>query len=390
MAPRLDENLVGSPAQAIVVTLVLYTIYYIYWHFTVGTSRRLIIKDNGCKPGKKSRELNSWVDSIVGWKLFLENTKAFKEHRMLEIVRGRFLRNGYTFHQKLLTTQIYVTAEPENLKTMLALKFKDWSLPDRRKAAFLPVLGAGIFTTDGAAWQHSRELLRPNFARSQVGDLETFEIHVNHLIRAIPRDGSTIDIEELFFRLTIDSATEFLYGESTNVLAPGSPDEAGRLFAKSWNESQEGIATRFRNGALYSWIRKAKFSKDIKYVHDFIDRYVQRALEYRKNLNLEKMAPKQEGRYVFLHELAKATNDPEQIRSELLNILLAGRDTTASLLSNVWFLLAQRPDIWEKLRVEVDALGAAKPTYAKIKEMRYLRMILNECKRTDHTETDLS
>ncbi len=379
MAPPFDGRVIGSPVQAVVAALALYTVYYIYWQVTVGVSQRRIIKENGCKPMKSSPELNSWADSVVGWKLFLENAKAFKEHRLLEHIQGRFQRNGCTFRNRLLTTQIYVTAEPENLKTMLALNFKDWSLPDRRKAAFLPVLGAGIFTTDGAAWQHSRELLRPNFVRSQVGNLETLETHVGHLIQAIPRDGSTVDIEDLFFRLTIDSATEFLYGESTNVLAPGASGEASQRFAKAWNESQEGIGTRFRNGALWSWVRGSKFRKDIQYVHTFIDRYVEKALEYRKTLGLEKSDPKGEGRYVFLHELAKATNDPEQIRSELLNILLAGRDTTASLLSNVWFMLAQRPDIWKKLRAEVDELGGDKPTYAQIKEMKYLKMILNEC-----------
>lgn len=381
MAPPFDGKVIGSSIQAVLAALVLYTFYYIYWQYTIGVSRRRMVKDNGCKPIKSSPELNPWVDSVLGWKLFVENGKAFKEHRLLEHIRGRFQRNGYTFYNRLLTTNIYVTAEPENLKTILALKFKDWSLPDRRKAAFLPVLGPGIFTTDGAAWHRSRELLRPNFVRSQVADLETFETHVSHLIQAIPRDGSTVDIEDLFFRLTIDSATEFLYGESTNVLATRTSGDGGQEFAKAWNESQKWITTRFRNGALWSWIFGSKFRKDIQYVHGFIDRYVQRALEYRKTLNSEKQDSEGEGRYIFLYELAKGTNDPQQIRSEMLNILLAGRDTTASLLSNVWFILAQRPDIWKKLRIEVDALKGDKPTFAQIKDMKYLRMVLNECKR---------
>lgn len=380
MAPPLNETAIGSPIQAVLAALALYTVYYIHWQLTVGASRRRIIREDGCKPIRNFPELNSWADSVIGWKLFLENAKAYKQHKLLKLVQGRFERNGYTFHKKLLTTRIYATCEPENLKTMLALNFKEWSLPNRRKDSFLPVLGAGIFTTDGAAWQHSRELLRPNFVRSQVGDLETFETHIKHLIEAIPRDGSTIDIEDYFFRLTIDSATGFLFGESTNVLAPGISGDAGQTFARAWNESQEGIAMRFRTGFLWTWIRGGKYRKANKYVHDFIDRYVERALEYRRNLNLEKSNSKDEGRYVFLHELAKVTNDLQQIRAELLNILLAGRDTTASLLSNVWFMLAQRPDIWERLRAEVDELGGDKPTYAQIKEMKYLRMILNECK----------
>lgn len=69
----------------------------------------------------------------------------------------------------------------------------------------MPLLGESIFTTDGVAWQHSREMLRPCFSRSQlVDDLEMFERHVQHLIQAIPRDRSSADLQELFFRFTLD------------------------------------------------------------------------------------------------------------------------------------------------------------------------------------------
>ena len=115
-------------------------------------------------------------------------------------------------------------------------------------------------------------------------------------------------------------------------------------------------------------------------MHKFVDQFVQRGLEYRKTQDIEKADARSEERYVFLQELVKQTGDPVQIRSELLNILLAGRDTTASLLSNTWFVLSQRPDIWEKLQAEVKELGGETPTFAQIKEMKYLRYVLNECK----------
>jgi cytochrome P450 len=108
---------------------------------------------------------------------------------------------------------------------------------------------------------------------------------------------------------------------------------------------------------------------------------VYKALEYRKMLNAEKsMNEKQTERYVFLNELAKATNDPKQLRDELLNILLAGRDTTASLLSHTWHALARRPDVWAKLKAEVDALDGKAPDYETLRNMRYLKYVLNECK----------
>ena len=360
-------------------SVVLYAIYYIHWQATVGANRRRLAKEHGCKPVKLHPGPNSPLERVFGISTFQANRKAFKEHKLLEVTYKRFQSYGNTFFINVLGTHVCMTIEPENIKAILATKFKDWNLPDRRKRAFVPLLGHGIFTTDGEAWQHSRDLLRPNFARSQVGDLATFEVHVNQLLKNIPRDGSTVNLQDLFFRLTIDSATEFLFGESVDCLTPGAGKEGGARFAEAFNRTQEDVGETSRNGPFAMLSRRSTFKEDVNYVHAFADKYVRRGLEYRKTFDVEKANADENERYVFLNELVKQTNDPVQIRSELLNVLLAGRDTTASLLSNVWFILARRPDIWEKLQAEVNEIGDEPPTYAQLKEMKYLKAVLNEC-----------
>ena len=384
MARIAIEYSLPAFSHLVVGSLLISILYYVHWQLTVGSSRRRLIKENGCQPITNKAELNSSLSSLVGWKFFKEEIDAFKSHRLLENSRQRLARNGNTFHVRLLLDDIIVTIEPDNVKTVMATKFKDFELSTRRKTAFLPLLGPGIFTTDGAAWQHSRDLLRPNFVRSQVGDLTTFETHVSHLIQEIPRDGSTVDLGELFFRLTIDSATEFLFGESTNLLAPGTSSKPSSDFAEAWNRAQDHVGEGARTGTLGTLMMRNRghFKKDVQYIHEFVDRYVRRGLASRRGLDVEKAANEREGRYVFLDELVKSTSDPAQIRSELLNILLAGRDTTASLLTNVWFIIARRPDIWNRLQAEIEVLGGVPPTFTQIKEMKYLRWVLNECKST--------
>lgn len=221
-------------------------------------------------------------------------------------------------------------------------------------------------------------MLRPNFVRSQVGDLPTFENHVKHLVAAVPGDGSTVDLSELFFRLTIDSATEFLFGESTESLTKDS----AQGFAESFNRAQDYIANNSRWG---KWAKlfpaNKQWAYDQKFVHDFVDHYVHKGLAKRSELLKEKSNADKQGRYVFIDELVRQTSDPVQIRSELLNILLAGRDTTASLLTNVWYMLSKRPDIWKKLQAEVDTLDNEAPTFDQLKNMKYLKALLNESLR---------
>ena len=90
-------------------------------------------------------------------------------------------------------------------------------------------------------------------------------------------------------------------------------------------------------------------------------------------------------RYIFLHELIIRTTNVPAIRSELLNILLAGRDTTASLLSNVWFELSKNPRLWSRVQAEISSASfnssSDLPTYEQLKELKYLRAVLNESLR---------
>lgn len=359
--------------------LAVYVLYKIQQHLSLSARRNPIIKEHGCKPVGRFPEVEN---PIFGWRLLFNTMKAYREHRLMDLIQDRYSRLGYTIRLKVMFKYIYNTAEPENIKAILAVKFNDWNLPDGRKRAFIPLLGQGIFTTDGPSWQHSRDLLRPNFSRTQVRDLDKFETHIQNLLLAIPRDGSTVDLQDLFFRLTIDSATEFLFGESINTLAPGIPAEFSADFAQIFSRAQANVAEGARTMGLTKFFNRAQFKKDAAFIHAFADRYIERRLKPKTSEHKVEKEKDKDGdeRYVFLDELTKETQDPLRIRAELLNVLLAGRDTTASLLSNAWFVLAKRPDIWANLRAEVDQIGSELPTFEKIKEMKYLRAFLKECK----------
>ena len=192
---------------AIIILSGAYLVYSLINRLITYQRHSRIIKNNGCKPFAKYPH----TDPIFGLDLFKENVKLSKEGGLWIELEKRYNRiNGgvHTFSQLLLGEEVINTAEPENIKAILATQFKDFELPPRRKESFHPVFGRGIFTTDGAEWEVSRALLRPNFVRNQIADLRTFDDHVSKMISKIPRDGSTVDLQTLFFMLTIDSGTQ--------------------------------------------------------------------------------------------------------------------------------------------------------------------------------------
>ena len=364
-----------SPLRWIWGLIVLYGIHYLHWELTTGSTRRRLKKQHGCQPCPHY----PLKDPILGLDYLWGSWRAIKEHRLLQHVRARYQKMGNTFQTKLMGETCYATIEPENCKAVLSTNFKDFKVSRRRSNILGALLGQGIFVTEGADWQHSRAMLRPNFSQSLIRDLDCYEEHVLLLIQHIGKTGDTVDLAPLFMRLATDTSTELLFGESAKALDP-SATEYQKDFYRIWNRALTTTADHGRYGVFLPLVPDKQYRQDIAFINRYVDRYVKAALEFRSKIDKGEEREKTEGRYVFLQELAKQTSDPERIRSELLNIFAPGRDTTATLLANVWFMLSRRPDVWIKLRQEVEQLGGNRPAYTQMAEMKYLRAVLHECK----------
>ena len=177
------------------------------------------------------------------------------------------------------------------------------------------------------AWKHSRDLLKPQFNRNQYQDLELFREHVDNLISCIPNDEKPVDLQPLFFRFTLDTTTALLFGESVYCLnANDSNDE--QIFAESFDIAQGYLAQRYRLLDLYYLIGGRKFKSACASTHRFVDEIAARGLRNLANSDQENT-----DRYLLLNVIAQNSFSRITLRDQLLNILLAGRDTTACLLS---------------------------------------------------------
>jgi cytochrome P450 len=371
--------------------------------------RRRMQKEHGCLPLAK----NKWVPQTfwipgVGIQAIQRHLKTAREGTLLATQLDRYKTFGETFKNRMLFDDFIITADPQNVKAMLATQFKDFGLASIRAPYFQALMGQGIFTTDGGKltgtrspvlslmvdtfperWHRSRSMIRPNFIREQIADLEAFERHLQIMLALIPRDGTTVDLQPLFFAFTIDSATEFLFGRSVDALqemkTDASPTSTSNSFAKAFDYAQASGMVRFRLRSLHRFYRDRKDDESIKFCHEYLKPFIESALRKRQEGEglTKKEAEQDEGRkkYVFAEELAMQTDDPVVIRDELINILLAGRDTTASLMGNMFFMLARRPDIFAKLKAEIDTLDGKPPTYETLRNLKYLKYCINECKK---------
>ncbi|KAL4910011.1 hypothetical protein BDW74DRAFT_46676 [Aspergillus multicolor] len=339
------------------------------------------------------------TENILGLTLFRCMQQNAKDGVSLQSHHESTKTDGPTCSAVLLGKSFISTSDPANIKAILATKFADFNLGERSDA-FRPFLGHGIFTEDGNERERSRALIRPSFSKAQFSELPIIEEHVKNLLARIPEKGETVDLQQLFFNFTLDSATHSLLGRPVGFqLSPSGSD--AEKFSKAFDDAQAYLQVRAKLGPFRGLVRNKAFDEDCRVVHKAVDAYVSEALSQRMNLapgSFSKDDESEKERYDLLSELASSLSDGVQIRNELLNVLLAARDTTASLLSSVFFMLARHPKVWKRLEREVlDEFGLAPrspeqglgqgqeqcplPTYTQLREMKYVRAILNEALR---------
>lgn len=133
----------------------------------------------------------------------------------------------------------------------------------------------------------------------------------------------------------MDVATALLFGRSVYSLKTDEAyDQENRLFAESFNIAQEGLAKRFRIAPWHFLYNPPEFRRACSIVHRFVEGYIQERNQLRENnINTEHL-------HGFLNQVEEESVTNEDLRDQLLNVLLAGRDTAACCLS--WTLYVPR------------------------------------------------
>ncbi|KAI0401353.1 cytochrome P450 [Xylaria palmicola] len=275
----------------------------------------------------------------------------------------------------LVGPRAFHVLHPSNVEAVLSTNFKDFGF-GYRPAIFAPLLGEGIFTQEGSAWRHSRELLRKQFVRTQYQNLDHFREHVDNLIACIPTQGR-VDLQPLFFNLTLDTATALLFGRSVYSLRAAIDQEAAnKEFAESFHIAQEGLAKRFRIAPFHNLYNPPEFRRACRRVHEFVENYIKERDQSRSRNAADQTT-------WFLDQIVEGSNNLSEVRDQLLNVLLAGRDTTACCLSWTFRLLVRHPHVMERLRNEVSAVmgDSSDATREQIRNMPFLACVVKESLR---------
>ncbi|KAK0443576.1 cytochrome P450 [Armillaria borealis] len=326
---------------------------------------------------------------------------SFKNGYPSEVFQKWSEQYGNTFSFGTLSSKWVFTSEPEHIKAVLATQFRDFEKGSFVFNATKALFGVGVFSTDGEMWKFHRTMTRPFFNKERISDFDNFERHAVSTITQIKarlREGYPVDFQDVVARFTLDSATEFLFGKDVDSISAGLPYPAGsplgdnlhfvnhpsNAFVKAFAEAQVHNMIRVKSGA--SWPLREIFGDKVKPLRKVLDDFIQPLLSEgyeRKAKGVKSVeSEKKLDDMTLLDRLVEEADDSKVVQDELVNVLVAGRDSTASLLTMAVYMMCEHPDMVTRLRTEIlGKVGNRLPTYEDIRGMKYLRAFLNETLR---------
>ncbi|KAF9128226.1 hypothetical protein BGW39_005236 [Mortierella sp. 14UC] len=326
------------------------------------------------------------LDSVVGY--IYSMLRGGDE---LEMLLKDMKKYGNTINFKGLNDDFIVVTDPSSIQHILAKNQPNYEKGPYFKDIFHDFLGSGIFNADGETWKSQRQIARPHFQTSEFKDAALINKHVDQLLVVIDRHiaskpDTPLEVQNVFCRFTLDEASEFLFGATVEALKNEQTE-----FSTAFNYAQSLTAWRFRIPIWKYVLPRRKMMSEIKKLDDFVYKIIDDArvrqaarAQEKKDVNENEEEIRRDTLLDhFLSQQDEEGFDSKYLRDMLLNFLLAGRDTTASLLSWTTWKLVQHPKVIEKLYQEIlEVIGPDRvPGYEDIKRLKYQRQVINEVLR---------
>ena len=287
-------------------------------------------------------------------------------------------RYGDVVHFRFLFWPAYVLYHPDQVKRVLQENHRNYNKNFPNMKVAREIFGNGLFTSDGESWLHQRRLMQPSFHHKRLagfGRLMT-EATVNMFERwqSLSSNDAPLDIPLEMMRLSLRIAGLALFsldlsneaetvGRTFSTLGPLISRYATLPFPPLWVPTP-------RNRRLLAGLNT-------------LDNVVYAIIEERRKQSVDTDTP--DLLWMLLSARDEETGlgmSDQQLRDEVLTLLLAGHETTAAALTWTWYLLAQHPDVERRLHAELDTvLGGRRPSVEDLDKLPYTRMVIQEALR---------
>jgi cytochrome P450 len=225
--------------------------------------------------------------------------------------------------------------------------------------------GGSLVLLEGEEWRERRQLLRSGFTGQRVRDAGS--LTTDRATEAVEAWPTEIRADERMQSLSLSILAEALFGMDVREEETPIHETADDILAR--------MNPRSLSAFLPEWVptpTNYRFRAAVRTLHDRIDALVAGADD--------SAAPSDAGNLLAI--MAAAGVDPERIRDELIALLFAGYDSTATALAATLALLGDHPDTQKRLRTELaHTLDGGPPSPEDLPELEFLDAVVRESLR---------
>src|SRR3989440_3834379 len=255
----------------------------------------------------------------------------------------------------------YVIHHPDDVKRVLVANHRNYTKGvglDRVRI----LLGKGIMTSEGELWKRQRYMMQPLFHRRVLSGFAGIIAAANDRFiarwRALAQRGEPVNLTDEMSELTLEIVFRSIFGGDLDRL---TQQLGGQPFQVVTKEKSRGLpfALRFRS----------------------LTKIVAQLIAQRR--------AGQEEQFDYLAMLMSARDKESgapmgerELIDEVMTLIVAGHETTASGLNWTWYLLSQHPGAEARLHAEIDAASAMPaPDLAQMEALTYTQQVVNEALR---------
>ena len=271
------------------------------------------------------------------------------------------------------THKVYLVNHPDNIKHVLQDNYRNYT---KDSDSFKPVLGNGLFVSEGDFWLRQRRMMQPAFHRQNLEEMIPAIVKTTTELltrwQTIAEQGESIDIFQEMTKLMMNISATTMFGvdiaDDIQSLADALKTAQEYVYYQGWDYLEQ-LDTQDAE--------KNEFQKAIETIDQIVYRIIREGRQNPQN-NTNLLS-------ILLAASDEATGNKmseEQLRDEIVGLLAGGQSTNAIALTWIFYTLAMHPDAEQRIYTELtEVLGQRSPTFQDLSNLSYTRQVIDEVLR---------
>lgn len=257
------------------------------------------------------------------------------------------------------------------------------------------VMGKGLIPADFETWKVRRRAIVPGFHSKwlnfQVSEFGRAGQLLTSKLKESAAAGKTIDMEERFGSVALDIIGKSVFNYEFGSTEGESPVVKAAIQSLREVEHRAQTPLQYWKFPLADVIveRQREFKENMVILNDALNKCVDQALKERTEADVETLENRDYAKLEnpsllrFLVDMKGEATSGKQLRDDMITMLIAGHETTASGLTWALYELAQNQELLARVQKEIDDVMGDRdiPTYEDVKKMELVRLCFSESLR---------